>query len=265
MSDFTHRHVPAFGRSVHRLGLACNYGIDPAGFEEALERGVGYVFWTNLKTGALAPSLRAALARKRDDVIVATGPSVGWFGGSVRRACEKQLRALGVDYLDVFQLFWLGVGAAWTDATSSELLKLKEEGKVRAIGASIHDRPRAGRMAEESPLDLLMIRYNAAHPGAERDIFPHLGKRPGKPGPAIVAYTATGWRKLLSAPRGWDGPPMTPGDCYRFCLSSPHVDFVLTGPRSATELRENLDALEKGPLSAEEAERFRAFGKAVHG
>lgn len=244
MSDFTHRHVPAFGRSVHRLGLACNYGIDPAGFEEALERGVGYVFWTNLKTGALAPSLRAALARKRDDVIVATGPSVGWFGGSVRRACEKQLRALGVDYLDVF---------------------LKEEGKVRAIGASIHDRPRAGRMAEESPLDLLMIRYNAAHPGAERDIFPHLGKRPGKPGPAIVAYTATGWRKLLSAPRGWDGPPMTPGDCYRFCLSSPHVDFVLTGPRSATELRENLDALEKGPLSAEEAERFRAFGKAVHG
>jgi len=39
------------------------------------------------------------------------------------------------------------------------------EGKVRALGVSIHDRPRAGALAEESILDLLMIRYNAAHPG----------------------------------------------------------------------------------------------------
>ena len=35
-----------------------------------------------------------------------------------------------------------------------------------------------------------MIRYNAAHPGAERDIFPHLEARR----PAVVAYTATSWR-----------------------------------------------------------------------
>jgi len=69
-----------------------------------------------------------------------------------------------------------------------------------------------------------MIRYNAAHPGAERDIFPHLAKR----NPNVVAYTATRWRRLLSAPRGWTGPVMTAGDCYRFCLSSAHVDVVLT-------------------------------------
>ncbi len=62
---------------------------------------------------------------------------------------------------------------------------------------------RAGQLAEESPLDLFMIRYNAAHPGAERDIFPHLARRQ----PAVVAYTATSWRKLLKAPSKWDGRP----------------------------------------------------------
>ena len=80
---------------------------------------------------------------------MATGPSLGFFGGSVRSACESKLRELGTDYLDVFQLFWLGVGSAWTDGTIEALTKLKEEGKVKALGISIHDRKRAGALAEE--------------------------------------------------------------------------------------------------------------------
>jgi aryl-alcohol dehydrogenase-like predicted oxidoreductase len=55
------------------------------------------------------------------------------------------------------------------------------------------------------------------------------------------------------------------GDCYRFCLSSPHVDVVLTSPANRTQLEENLRALEKGPLSPEEMTAMRAFGAAVHG
>ena len=119
----------------------------------------------------------------------------------------------------------------------------------------------AGRLAEESPLDLLMIRYNAAHPGAEKDIFPHLAKRK----PAVVAYTATRWRGLLKRPKNWNGPVMTAGDCYRFCLSNPHVDLVLTGPKNRRQLRENIDYLrEKGPLSEEEDRWIRDFGQVVH-
>jgi predicted aldo/keto reductase-like oxidoreductase len=57
----------------------------------------------------------------------------------------------------------------------------------------------------------------------------------------------------------------TAGDCYRFCLSSPHVDVVLTGPGSLAQLEENLAALERGPLSSEEQEWMRRFGQAVHG
>ena len=58
---------------------------------------------------------------------------------------------------------------------------------------------------------------------------------------------------------------MTAGDCYRFCLSNLHVDVVLTGPANAAQLDENLRAIERGPLSDEEASWMRAFGKVVHG
>jgi aryl-alcohol dehydrogenase-like predicted oxidoreductase len=40
---------------------------------------------------------------------------------------------------------------------------------------------------------------------------------------------------------------------------------VLTGPRTAAELRENLAAVDQGPLSAEEIAFMRELGAAVHG
>ncbi len=256
---FLRRDVPALGKKgLFRLGLSGTFGLDEAGVEEALER-LQYVFWTP-RSNLLRP-LRRALARDRERYVVSAGPSLGFLAGSVRRALEKHLRALGTDYVDVLQIYWLGKMSAFTGAVREEMARLKAEGKVRALGVSIHDRPRAGRLAEDSILDLLMIRYNAAHPGAERDIFPHLARRH----PAVVAYTATSWRKLLRAPRGWTGRVATAGDCYRFCLTSPAVDVVLTGPRNVAELRQNLAAAEQGPLDPAELEWMRSFGKVVHG
>jgi aryl-alcohol dehydrogenase-like predicted oxidoreductase len=259
MADFKHRDLRGVGKRVFRLGLAANYGIDEAGIRSAFDRGINYVFFT--PRGAMTKPLRDALSKRRDEIVVACGPLLGWFGGSVRRSAERTLTKLGTDYIDVFQLNWLGVTSSWSDSTLTELRHLKESGKVRALGISIHDRERAGKLAADSPLDLLMIRYNAAHPGAERDIFPHLATRQ----PHIVAYTATSWRKLLKRPSGWDGNVATAGDCYRFCLSSPHVDVVLTGPATTAQLDDNLAALDKGPFTADEDRWMRELGKAVHG
>ena len=260
-NEFSERALRAVKKRVFPLGLATNYGLDGRGFAKALDHGVNYIFWTALRSGDITPVLVEKLKADRERYVIATGPTVGWFGGSYRRGVEKALKTLKVDYLDVFHLFWLGVASALTEGTMSELQKLKEEGKIRAIGTSIHDRERAGRLAEDSPIDLFMIRYNAAHPGAERDIFPHLAKR----NPSLVAYTATSWRKLLKRPSQWTGAVATAGDCYRFCLSSPHVDVVLSGPANEQQLDENLAALRKGPLSDDEMAWMRAFGRAVHG
>lgn len=260
-NDFTHRHLASVNKRVHRLGLACNYGIDPRGMEAAFERGINYVYWTRARTSHLAPTLKAALAKDRERFVLVGATTIGFFGFNVRSAAERVLEQLGTDYLDVLILSWLGTTSAYSPGTIEAMAQLKAEGKVRAFGTSIHDRPRAGKLAEDSAIDLFMLRYNAAHPGAEREVFPHLEKRH----PAVVAYTATSWRKLLKKPRGWDGAAMTAGDCYRFCLSSPHVDLVLTGPASEAQLDENLKALDAGPLSADEDAWMRRFGQAVHG
>lgn len=259
MNDFTYREVPRLGRRLFRLGLSGSFDLDEKGCREALER-MQYVFWSPRMKG-LTPALRDALSRDRERYVVSAGPMLCYFPAAARRAVERTLRTLDIECLDVLQIYWLGKMSFFTGAVQAELARLRDEGKVRAVGASIHDRRRAGKLAADSVLDLLMIRYNAAHPGAEQDIFPHLATRR----PVVVAYTATAWRRLLRAPRGWTGRVPTAGDCYRFCLSSPHVDVVLSGPRNGNELRENLAAIERGPLSEDEMNFLREFGRAVHG
>lgn len=256
---FLYCELSGLGRRVFRLGLSGSFDLDEDGCSEALER-IQYVFWSPRMKG-LTVALRRALAHDRERYVVSAGPLLGYTPGALRRAALAALRSLGIEYLDVFQLYWLGKMSFFTGAVQEELVKLREEGKVRLLGASIHDRPRAGKLVEESILDLLMIRYNAAHTGAEQDIFPHLTHRR----PAMIAYTATAWRRLLRAPGGWKGRVPTAGDCYRFCLTSPHIDVTLTGPRTVTEMRENLEAIEKGPLSPEEMRFMREFGRVVHG
>ena len=258
--DYLYRDVSAIERRVFRLGLATNYGVEGEDLEWALEQGVNYLFWTP-NARKVTSSLKAALSRDRESLILATGPTTGYFGGSIKRACERLLKVLGTEYIDIFQIFWLGRTSLWTSSTIDALVSLRESGKVRAIGVSIHDRKRAGKLAEDSHLDMLMVRYNAAHTGAEQDIFPYLDKRK----PAIVTYTATRWRGLLKRPKGWGGQVMTAADCYRFCLANSHVDLVLTGPKNRQQLQENIETLrKKGPLSEEENNWIRDYGKIVH-
>src|SRR5689334_2299407 len=100
--EFTHRNPHAFGTPVHRLGLAGTHGIDETGTAAALERGPNYIFWSATQR-KLTAALRPVLAKNREKYVVAAGPTIGYFGGSVRRGAERALRALGTDYLDVFQ------------------------------------------------------------------------------------------------------------------------------------------------------------------
>ena len=156
----------------------------------------------------LTAALRGALRRDRERYVVATGPFLGFTRGAVRRAAEARLRALGTDYLDVLPalLALEDVGVHRRGPGGAAAAEAGGEGpRPRRSRSTIGRAP--GRLAEDSILDVLMIRYNAAHPGAETDVFPHLARRR----PAVVAYTATSWRKLLRAPRGWSGRPMTAG------------------------------------------------------
>ena len=190
--------------------------------------------------------------------------------GRFVKVLKNGLRTLNTDYLDVFKLGWLGRTSIYSQSIIDTLVKLKQEGKIKAIGTSIHDRKRAGMLALESEIDLFMIRYNAKHPGAEQDIFPHLSKR----NPAIVGYTALAWGQLTKAIQRidmppWPGqeslnvPPLTPQLCYRFVLSNPHVHLVLTGPKNREQLRQNFQAIQQGKLNPKEYDWIKQYGKIV--
>ena len=57
---------------------------------------------------------------------------------AIRRDLEKSLMALGTDYIDVYYTHWQcrTYGFVPVAETMGELMKMKEEGKIRAIGAS---------------------------------------------------------------------------------------------------------------------------------
>ncbi len=267
-NDFTHVMLPVVNKSVLRLGIAGSYGINGDDIRWAAEQGANYWVWGR-GFGRVTDGLRGVIRQDRESQVVAM---LGWgfFGWQIRRSVEHALRTLGTDYLDVFKLGWLGRTSRYSPAIVDALLRLKQEGKIHAIGTSIHDRGRAGQLVQDSAIDLFMIRYNAKHPGAEQDIFPYLTRR----NPAVVSYTALAWRQLTRPLSGLDmppwpgkepfaGPPLSPELSYRFVLTNPHVHVVLTGPQNRDQLRQNLAALHLGPLSVDEMAWVRQYGQLV--
>jgi aryl-alcohol dehydrogenase-like predicted oxidoreductase len=147
-----------------------------------------------------------------------------------------------------YNLIYLGVlePEHFTPRVREELQAVRESGLVRAVALSCHDRRFAPQLAPEGVVDALMIRYNAAHRGAETEVFPALPE----PRPAIVRYTATRWRYLLRRPRGYPagGRVPTAAVCYRFVLSNPAVDVCLMAPSNGRQFESNLAEIRRGPL-----------------
>ncbi len=197
------------GRQVFRLGLRGSYWPGERALRTGIDAGMNYLFWYYWDN-QMTQVLREVLPRRREDLLVATGVSnLGLW--AVRRGVEKSLQRLRTDYLDVFHIFWLGDGKL-SPRTPDLMRRYQEQGKIRQIAVSTHVRRYAGELVRRGVLDVLMMRYNAAHRGAEQEIFPHLAIS----NPGVVSYTATRWGRLLRRPRGWpaEGRMATAGDCY---------------------------------------------------
>ena len=243
-----------------RLGIGASYGIPLEALEAAFEAGSNYFYWGALRNSKMATAIRnIAHKGKRDDLIVVIQDFRRSSHG-VEQSLMRGLKKLGLDYADVLLLGW------YKKPPNPKILdaceKLKEKQAFRYLGISGHNRALFPELAKDSRYDLFQIRYNAANRGAEKDIFPYLPEnRPG-----IVSFTATRRMSLVKSKRiPADEKRPTPGDCYRFVLSNPSVDLVITGPSKAAQLKENLDAVKKGPLNEDELEWMRRIGDYVYG
>jgi aryl-alcohol dehydrogenase-like predicted oxidoreductase len=250
------------GIRAFRLGLSASYLPGQRTVERALDEGVNYLFCYGFDLQMIRV-LRRLSADQRDRITIATG-AYNWivWRQDLLKTLEGRLSQLHTDHIDVFHFLGVMKPKQLTPRVRDELAMLRADPRVRAVSISCHDRKFAGQLAAEGALDCLMMRYNAAHRGAESDIFPHLAAHD----PGVVSYTATRWTYLLRRTKGWpkDAPVPTAGQCYRFVLSNPHVDVCLTAPRSEKQLVENLAAVRQGSLPEDEMSFLRAFGDAVH-
>ena len=261
-SDFLAARPEAFGKPTFRLGLTATYRPGERAIRRALDEGVNYLFAFASDT-QMTRVVRSLNADRREKIVLATG-GYNWlvWHPRLKKSLDNALRRYRTDYLDVFHYLGLMKPAHFPPAIQEELEELRASGKIRATAVSCHDRRFAGRLAAEGKVDALMIRYNAAHPGAETEIFPHLAAH----GTRVISYTATRWRRLLARPRGWpeNEPVATAGQCYRFVLSNPAVDVALTAPANEKQLAENLSEVRRGPLAEDEMSFLRRFGAHVH-
>jgi aryl-alcohol dehydrogenase-like predicted oxidoreductase len=260
MNDWQTTTLGKTGWKVFRLGLASSYGADERCVQVAFERGVNYLYWGSMRTAKFGAGLRSLKSRRDEFHLVIQ--SYARVAAMVPWSLERALRSLGMEYAD---LLLLGL---WNKDVSSSVfdhaLELRERGLIRKIAVSTHNRPHAADLANNnSEVDVLHVRYNAVHPGAERDIFPKLTAPEVRPG--IVTFTATCWGDLMKPDKVPVGDRVpTAGDCYRFNLTNPAVDLCLMGPRSISDLTAALETIEKGPMTAEEMDWMRRVGQAKY-
>jgi aryl-alcohol dehydrogenase-like predicted oxidoreductase len=252
------------GLKVGRLGISSSYGAPAAAFEEAFERGCNYFNMGSFIKGRskeMMKAIRNITAKgKRDELVVAMydythSPLIG------HRHFMKGLRKMGLAYVDELLLGYYS--SLPRKSVMDWAVRLKKQGLARHIGVSSHNRKAFAAFSREGVIDIYHVRYNAVNSGAEKDVFPQL---PGENTPGIVAYTATRWGQLLKEKKMPPGEkPLTASDCYRFVLSHPAVDICMTGARNLDMLRENLETLEMGPLTADEMSRIRRIGDFIYG
>ncbi len=247
------------GLSVSPIGIASSYGTNEAMVEEAVDRGVNYLYWGALRTKKMGRGIRNVVRRKRDDLIIVSH-TTSRSPSTLSKVVQKSLRQLGIDCLDVLLLGWHNKKP---DARLIDhVAKLKDDGLIRFSALSGHDRHLFPELEKDKQIDIFHVRYNAAHRGAEREILDHL---PEQDGPGVVSFTNTRWGSLLkpaNMPPG-ESPPSA-ADCYRFVLAHPKVQVAVCGPNSMEQLKEDLEALELGPMSEEELDRMRRIGDHVY-
>ena len=136
-----------------------------------------------------------ALEGRRDKAVLATKCGLPWDGDrgpvwyeqegrtvrscvepdSIRRELEQSLRRLRTDYIDLYQIHLPAQPPLLTpvEDTMGELMKMKAEGKIRAIGVSNETVAGLEKWSAAGALDSCQNKYSMLDAGVEKDVLPH--------------------------------------------------------------------------------------------
>jgi aryl-alcohol dehydrogenase-like predicted oxidoreductase len=255
----------------------------------ARERGINFfdtaqAYGFGASERLLGKALRDDLDHHREEVVIATkgglrldeerglvrDSSLGWL----RSGVEESLRALGVEYIDLYQLHWPDPEVAYA-TTAQTLQALADEGKIRHVGVSNFDVGQISELGRTRPVETLQPPYSMFNREIEAAVLPYCqehdigvlvygplahGLLSGAMSPNTT-FAEDDWRRV--------SPSLT-GDAFRhnleivqrlnefarqrgykvsqlaiaWALSNPAVHVAIVGSRRREHIDESLGALE---------------------
>ena len=258
--DFTNTVVLGdSGLRVSRMGIGADSDVPCEALERAFEQGINYFYWGSRRTKGMKEAIHNLAPRRREEMVIAL-QTYDYSGLVFETTFLRGLKQLRIDYADVLILGMRNKPIP--GRILDKALSLKERGLARHLCVSAHDRSVYRDHLALDAFDLVMVRYNAAHRGAEKEVFPLL---PRDREVGVICYNSTRWGHLFEPrwmPEGVNTP--RPTDLYRYVLSNPHIQMVLTAPETPEQLRDNLAALRSGPVTEEERQWLETIGDHVH-
>ncbi|KGD94085.1 aldo/keto reductase [Achromobacter sp. RTa] len=104
---------------------------------------------------------------------------------SIRREIEDSLRRLGVERIDLYQMHWPAGDGTPLEAYWQQLLDLKREGKVRAVGLSNHNLAQIQAAEALGHVDTLQPPFSAIQRAAGADLIPWCARN----GTGVIVYS----------------------------------------------------------------------------
>lgn len=129
----------------------------------------------------LGKALRPDLARSRDDVVIATKGGIRQTDDGLRRdaspewlraGADSSLRALGVDYIDLYMVHWPDPAVPESESAGA-LADLLSEGKIRHVGVSNYDTDQVRDFTATLPVEVVQPPYHLFRREIEHELLPY--------------------------------------------------------------------------------------------
>ncbi len=193
--------VPALGQGTWMMAEGRgDRAAEIAAIRAGIDRGMTLIDTAEMYgDGASEELVGEAIAGRRDGLFIVTKvlPSNASRIGTVK-ACERSLKRLGIDRIDLYLLHWRGGVPLEETVEAFELLR--QSGKIARWGVSnfdVDDLDELGEVTDLHGCAVNQVLYNPEHRGIEYDLLPfqHTARMP------VMAYSPIGQGgRLLRSP-----------------------------------------------------------------
>jgi diketogulonate reductase-like aldo/keto reductase len=188
MADGT--EVPALGQGTWHMGeRGSDRAREAAALRLGLDLGMTLIDTAEMYAeGGAEEVVAEAIAGRREEVFLVTKVYPHNAGGrKLEAACERSLRRLRTDRIDLYLLHWRG--SVPLSDTAEGMERMRAAGKIRRWGVSnldVEDLEELGPALGDCAADQVL--YNLENRGIEHDLLPFCRAR----GMPVMAYTPVG-------------------------------------------------------------------------